>query len=633
MKSLSVKLRLDVVKEIYIKTKIAEFPLEQRGAQREIFERKFSEISEEKIRRGFGKIFSGSGYVSQSNSGGKTNNGRKVNPVKEELSSVSDSFGDLKDDIDDMDDIDDIDIGDIDGWLDETSSPVSGIRDSFCSRRESISREDFIEKSGAVPISISKTPVSGSSSSVGRDKRPVLRIRGGMDTATKDRSLANSKQITRAGPGRGRQSSPIRKPGNTVQSLLTLSLSENTIFIFINSIYEHIHKKIRAAIKNVGTHIFFTARKEFSIAIGPLGGDDLSYRGRKGTGAYTSPSATPISGSSSPVEIQPVKEVAVRLEQEREYWERFGDEYPLIARLTKIITDAFCKGIIDNASASMVIEEIVNDLDIVDIVCLLDFVSDILDIVKIGGSKSREFLQLEKIVRDPIIESYLCDGGKEREFVNRFIGRDMGIVPGNTVVYVGPGGCQGSIPVMAFKGIIVKAVENNLWSYSRLVKDCNRSIDFNRKMIGVLPGRYEIYYGDFVVTEKVTDNEADAVFILNVLDQPIVDYISYDERGLVSADREAISRVIRKAVRVLKKGGKLAITAYRCAAEINIIVEDILQNECIGYKKEDIVIKGKLLAPSGFGKEPTTHGAVYTIEAAEQVKETASSSPVDGQTF
>ncbi|MCK5015220.1 MAG: hypothetical protein KAS66_15525, partial [Candidatus Omnitrophica bacterium] len=141
-----------------------------------------------------------------------------------------------------------------------------------------------------------------SSSPVRRDKRPVLRIRDGMDTATTDKSSANSKQITRAGPGRGRQSSPIREPGNTARSLLTLFLSESSTFIFINSIYKHIHEKIRTAIKNDGAHIFFAAKKEFSI--GPLGGGDLSYRGRNRTGAYTSPSATPISGSSSPVGVK-----------------------------------------------------------------------------------------------------------------------------------------------------------------------------------------------------------------------------------------------------------------------------------------------------------------------------------------
>ncbi|MCK5015351.1 MAG: hypothetical protein KAS66_16205, partial [Candidatus Omnitrophica bacterium] len=101
-------------------------------------------------------------------------------------------------------------------------------------------------------------------SPVRRDKRPVLRIMEGMGTATTDRSSANSKQITRAGPGRGQQSSPVRGPGNTSRSLPAFSLLENSIFIFINSIYEHIHKKIRTAIKNGGTHIFFAARKEFS---------------------------------------------------------------------------------------------------------------------------------------------------------------------------------------------------------------------------------------------------------------------------------------------------------------------------------------------------------------------------------
>ncbi|MCK5180503.1 MAG: response regulator, partial [Candidatus Omnitrophica bacterium] len=139
-----------------------------------------------------------------------------------------------------------------------------------------------------------------SRSPVRRDKRPVLRIRDGMDTATTDRSSANSKQITRAGPGRGQQSSPAREPGNTARFFPTLSPSENPAFIFINSIYKHIHKRIRAAIKNDGAHIFFAAKKEFSI--GPLGGDDLSYRGRKGAGAYASRSATLMSGSSSPVE-------------------------------------------------------------------------------------------------------------------------------------------------------------------------------------------------------------------------------------------------------------------------------------------------------------------------------------------
>ncbi|MCK5013322.1 MAG: hypothetical protein KAS66_05855, partial [Candidatus Omnitrophica bacterium] len=203
-------------------------------------------------------------------------------------------------------------------------------------------------------------------SPVRRDKRPVLRIMEGMGTATTDRSSANSKQITRAGPGRGQQSSPVRGPGNTARFLPAFSLLENSIFIFINSIYEHIHKKIRTAIKNGGTHILFAARKEFSssrgkfyafldckklrtnpifnwglslissIAIGPLGGD-LSDRGRKGTGAYTGPSATPISGSGSPWQAVLVEITRIEVERKVVEVKNPAHELTLIEKIHSVV--------------------------------------------------------------------------------------------------------------------------------------------------------------------------------------------------------------------------------------------------------------------------------------------------------